>query len=707
MTSIGKHQSNAEELMGSLVQEIDNELSLQVSNAISQPEANGIGDDTMAMLAHFNTKESESRATRVTSQVNKMVQEIEAVQGNNLPPLESQKPMFRASSLAQLLNTSVNEQQNSTMDSSSKENIEWRVSSTAAETPVNSQFSIESPSTTVHTTDSRNHVASPFHQLGSTKSALILPPKQQASISVAAAQKNRDRLSILSSISSADAESLWTMDAECDTEELANPVNLQYEKTRSKVQRPRLVSMAHTSEPNSKVDKEDDNTLSDLETDLRNEFGKSFVDMFNVFDEDHSILSKASSETSMEDNAEAQNTPSTRFASPMIVPQHVSSPFKVVNSPRKVLGTSPIKQAIAPVEEMLPICGSPKNISQETPVVKKEPLVNFGTLYLRLLDLGKFNLEGIKYRNAKYSLHLNLGGRTKQVSKDVPFPASGKIDIQKELSFVIDETFKANTKFQLTMILKYDRLQDQTIEVVKKVPLGKKTLFGKRKYVYEKKVVYQPVEFDTWDNIMGPQKQYGICTFQVDEEFLVKAKFKDFLSQQQLRNEWTKEYASYKVGLLTVEACFIERTSNEECIPDHSDRAHRIVEKYMKQCSVTHDGYLLQEGGDLPMGILKKRYFILHGTKLIGHHENSHSPVIEINLLNAAEVTSSLDNKITRNFTDAILFGTSLTVHFQDGARITLICGTTNEEIDKWYYALSEVIALNIARQPWVKSLAS
>lgn len=449
-------------------------------------------------------------------------------------------------------------------------------------------------------------------------------------------------------------------------------------------------------------------------------------------------------------NNSGDKTPETKTSTPKLSPvrgTHVGSPFKVIRSPKKntsdfskptVSSNATNEEDVANEAIKLSIAGAAKSINNESTtdsvsvisnsVERKssktklsEQLSDDGMLYLQLTGTSKLNLSGISNHKPKYSFEFDNGinvARTpwKELS------SSGTISMDKEFELPIIN--RVNTKYVITLKLQYSRLANEIVEVTRKVPMGKKFPFGKMKYKTETKFVERATNKDEWDYLFARDGSFGRCEIEVDENILKKCQFSEESLEFDLVNKWSRlannssskidpsslydlpRRPPYVIGKLKLNACYFQRISNLEKFPVSMKKAHDIVKKYRHQQEITMEGFLLQEGGDVKSQ-MKNRYFKLHGNELIGYHEVTRKPKININLLKVVKVVGKDDiatNKdAVRNFTAWVLMSDCFQLVFDDGEVITFSAESSHEEKQSWYIKLKETIELNAFHQPWVK----
>lgn len=345
--------------------------------------------------------------------------------------------------------------------------------------------------------------------------------------------------------------------------------------------------------------------------------------------------------------------------------------------------------------------------------------VDTGILYLYLKKI-KVELDGISYHQAKFSVEVDNGiNVTKTPWK--PLSEDLCLNIERELEIPIRSL---DQRIFLTLRCRFTRPKYELFEVMEKVRVGGKKYgaFGKSTYKYEKKFKQRPIENDDWDYIFAPDGSCGRLEIPLNETFLNDNEFKESkdicldlvnkwasirpTTNQSDMNDKLVKRKPYKIGSISLNACYLKRTSSFERFPKTLKLVNDMVNKLKLKNSITKEGFLLQEGGDI-QGPLQKRYFKLTGSSLVGYHEVSRKPKVNINLLKAVDVIDNNDFKRPggRDFTNLILFGESFKVIFDDGEVISFSSDTSTDETRDWYNKMKESLALNIVHQPWVKEM--
>ncbi|EDO16582.1 hypothetical protein Kpol_520p2 [Vanderwaltozyma polyspora DSM 70294] len=419
---------------------------------------------------------------------------------------------------------------------------------------------------------------------------------------------------------------------------------------------------------------------------------------------------------------------------------HVSSPFKVVNISKWKNQDGP--ESDHEVEEIAEIQieaeKSSESIADISPikmkpfvdtVVIEEPsqtaLVDAGSLYLKLKGCLNIKLTGIKHHDARYCFEFDNGRNSIQTAWAV-IPSDGDIRVNHDFESTV---FEVGSKLYVTLKCKYTPPKTEIVEVVEKVLIPKKKLFGKAEYKYEKRFVQRDSKKDEWNNLFARDGSFGRAEVLLDHTFLNSVKYNKRNCTFDMMNEWTRlndkenienvfnipRKPKYKVADLKMEVCYLDRVSNKEVFPVSFDKCEMIIKKYKEQLLISKEGYLMQEGGDVCNNLVR-RFFKLQGTDLIGYHEVSNLPVVTINMLKVIDVVSSDDLKeeegkqrsgnSKRNFTDHVLFGGCIQLVFTDEEVINLYADTSAQEKIEWYSKLKKTVDLNICHQPWVTKLA-
>ncbi|CCE61810.1 hypothetical protein TPHA_0B01370 [Tetrapisispora phaffii CBS 4417] len=433
----------------------------------------------------------------------------------------------------------------------------------------------------------------------------------------------------------------------------------------------------------------------------------------------------------------------------ILTSMHIGSPFKVIktgkfqsfnevqNKPDLHILTEKLKhveQDNEKIQEPLQL-EKPKDIElvdnspgrhPKEAVQQKAQLSDLGSAYITLKDISVLNLPGIKHHQATYCIEFDNGINVIK-TKWQEMSVTGKMQLSENFESIVKQL---GTNIILTLKLKYKKPEFEIAEVTQKVPVNKKSLFGKKSYTYEKKYIQRPTKVhDEWDSLVATDGSYGKAEIKIDEELLEKVKFSRHILSFDLINEWSKKASkahnssanatrlpAYKVGKISLDICYLERVDNLEKFPTSLEKCNKIVSKYQEQQLITKEGYLLQEGGDVA-NVLTRRYFKLRGSSLIGYHVASMQPVVTINLLNVKSILNGNESvtngngqhdkgdeaNIKRNFTDQILFSGSIQIVFNDDEVINLNTDTSSVDKDDWFMKFQRAIELNICHQPWVK----
>lgn len=619
----------------------------------------------------------------------------------NLPPLPERKPMFRNSSLAKILDNSLDKESTpgASHNTPPKDFLSVWHSQEPMSSPTishNSQFTKYTNSTMTSspptTTSSRNSAIFKFKPRVISQSKIYQPSSNVSS---------RVTSGIYSMITTdsieQELENNQTLFVPYHDHELANTVNLQLPKNK-----PKLID----------VNSEDVSVL-DEEFNLENELGFSFDDLFKKLDNIGNDTVESECIVIPDEPVESETLRVlTREVTPEapIVRRHVSSPFKI---------RTPKKSSEEVVKETTSIISIEEDIVDETTESEegdndeKEILKDEGVFYINVLNLENFKIDGSKHRHAKFALEFKQGNKTIHTTPYKTINHERNVTISKEFGFIINDEFKSfgNNKISINLKVQYDKISKQTIEVVKKVAVKKKFPFGKTRYVYEKSFIDKPVEMDVWSNFMDGNGRFGVCEMEVDGSMLEKMEFDNVKNGLPLVNEFSKGISDpYEVGTLNVEMLYVSRKTNDECIPLQFNKVEKIISKHLHQMDLHKEGYMLQEGGDIIEGTIQRRYFQLHGTTLWACHEMTQHPLISINLLNVDKITSSsqVGDRNFTNFTDIVLFGDHIKLQFFDGEAITLTADTNdNGVLDEWCHTLQEIVSLNVSHQPWVERICS
>ncbi|CAL9728671.1 bud site selection protein 4 [Monosporozyma unispora] len=434
-------------------------------------------------------------------------------------------------------------------------------------------------------------------------------------------------------------------------------------------------------------------------------------------DVDYDVISFSPATPIKEDSAEFKLSPRGNG--------HVGSPFKIIPKRSEARKSANPKKL---VQEQEPVIVSNEEIVEEnmgavTPLPEEN--VTGGILFMNLENI-TVSLTGTKQRDAQFSLEIDNGVNvTKTEWKSLS--SDNMLLLDNELAIPIDG--EKQEKLFFTLKCQFRRPKKQLVEVVEKVRVGKSFGgLGKSKYAYEKKFVERKISYDEWDYLFAQDGSFARAELNITDLFLEKAQtFKKTSKTEGMINQWAKLITSanknervlandlprrspYVAATFKHKSYFAKRSSSLESFPSTLKNAIAMAQKYKKQQEIKKEGFLVQDGGDLN-GMIEKRFFKLHGTELVGYHERSMKPKININLLNVKDITSTLEEKdsngkAVRNFTNLFLFGECFTLLFNNNESISFNCQLSGKDTREWYSTLKEVIDLNVTHQPWIKKLA-
>ncbi|KAF2156710.1 DUF1709-domain-containing protein [Myriangium duriaei CBS 260.36] len=105
-----------------------------------------------------------------------------------------------------------------------------------------------------------------------------------------------------------------------------------------------------------------------------------------------------------------------------------------------------------------------------------------------------------------------------------------------------------------------------------------------------------------------------------------------------MRGDGVVRRPPYQIGNLELNLLYIPRGKHLEDsdMPKSMSAALREMKEAERVCSVNHEGYLSQQGGDCPYW--RRRFFKLSSTKLTAFHEHTMQPRATINLAKAAKL---------------------------------------------------------------------
>ncbi|CAR24091.1 Bud4p [Lachancea thermotolerans CBS 6340] len=418
---------------------------------------------------------------------------------------------------------------------------------------------------------------------------------------------------------------------------------------------------------------------------------------------------------------------------------HIDSPFKIVRARKlinnKVISPDSIAKTelsteAASSEHDVSISGSNKTVVNEErekeSLFTADPalLEDLGKFYIFVKSIQKLRLEDIERHSPEVSLELDNGTHIVQTPWQ-PLKKEG-IQVKQEFELIMkNEELGTTSQLVITVKCRYKRPQAELVEVIERIPIKKKVPFGKTKYTTNKKYVQKKLDFDAWDLKFAQDGSFARCTVPLRSDVLKQTSYTQKSYRFSLYNEWERQKnpsqqqaklcelprkPAYEVGEVTLEMCFLPRTSKHEKFPKTLKLAQDVVDKYNEQQRINFQGYLWQEGGDIDC-LLQKRYFVLKGTQLVAHHEITKKPQALINLLKVVSVVG--EGKITednikkvRNFTDIVLFSECFKLIFENGEVINLDAESA-ELKSKWTELLTRVVELNKFHQPWVKHFSN
>ncbi|CDK26360.1 unnamed protein product [Kuraishia capsulata CBS 1993] len=357
---------------------------------------------------------------------------------------------------------------------------------------------------------------------------------------------------------------------------------------------------------------------------------------------------------------------------------------------------------------------------------EEEPrLVNgeSGRLFVRLVGLEGLQLPGVKDRDAEFCVVLDNGIHT---IKTKYFKLSQSIStvIEKEFELIVADKLE----FIITLKMRYSKPKAKLVEVTETKTVKSKNkfarLFGAKDIVTTTKYVNKAAENDPWDSLFAADGSFARATMSFDD-YKKAAWGKVQSTAVPLLNEWKryggKRTEPYTIGKLQTELLFIPRTLKHEILPASIKEALEFVQQAREQSSISHEGFMFQEGGDSPYW--KRRFFKLQGTDLIAHHETTLRPRARINLKKVVALDyfgkdqGSQDSSLaefrpphktmaslsSRNFSDTLLVNDGFRLKFSNGETIDF-GADTKEEKSEWIQLVDEVTARNnFVKQPWIQ----
>lgn len=342
---------------------------------------------------------------------------------------------------------------------------------------------------------------------------------------------------------------------------------------------------------------------------------------------------------------------------------------------------------------------------QPIPVEKEKlKLVNgeSGRLFIKLNKLVNLALPNFRSRSAKFCVILDNGYHRVQTDY---FKLDDRIEMGKEFEIICQE----DVNIILTFKAKYEKPSDTLVEVQERETVKSKSFFGKlfnnKHVIVRTKFVTKPAEFDPWTDMMAQDGSFGKVIIKRDQFFdAIEGKLTNY--KLPMLNEWNvKNYKQlYQIGNVDLDMMFLPRVSKFEILPTSIKQLYEELSQLREQKSISHEGYLFQEGGDCK--IMKRRFFKLQDSTLTAFNEDSFKTRCKINLTKVVEIISMNDTgkkKVNeRNFSDNLL-PNSFKLRFANGEIIEFVT-SDKEDFVEWTDVLERIISKNhFARQPWVK----
>lgn len=407
--------------------------------------------------------------------------------------------------------------------------------------------------------------------------------------------------------------------------------------------------------------------------------------------------------------------------------KHVQSPFKAVQT-QQAMGSpsifthSPNSNKLAFNQGLALEKARPIKVPQDHNIhIPSQELQDKGRLFIKLRKTSSLALQGIRSHHAKYSVEFDNGKEVIETPWE-PIPEDGSITLNKEMEIILDSSTSTLT---ITIKLQYKSPETELVEVVDRIPIKKKFPFTKSKYRIERRYDTKKVACDEWDYLFAKDGSYARCKIELNASKLKKMEYCEKSTSMQMVNEWARNFdrtksnrptniwelpriSPHSVCNLEFDILYLPRVSQLERFPKSLEAVRKCHEKYMEQQSITKEGYLWQEGGDID-GLMKKRYYKLKGTDLIAHEAVTQKPITLLNLLNVIDIYvdgKSISGKQIRNFTDVVLLNDCFKLFFSNDEIVNF--NADSKVLKKeWVEALSKVVQLNKFHQPWIKKLIS
>lgn len=344
----------------------------------------------------------------------------------------------------------------------------------------------------------------------------------------------------------------------------------------------------------------------------------------------------------------------------------------------------------------------------------RQGVLERGRLFFRVVGLKNINLPDIGDQNGQFTVTLDNGVHCiKTPSYEMK---EANVLIGKEFELMVG----TGLEFIMTMKMTYAKPKGKLVEVRERKLVKSKNklgrMFGSKDVITTTKfVASDPV--DPWATKFAPDGSFGRCYVdlsQYEDKITYCANSFDI----GCFNEWETVATSsgsiqakpYRVATLEARMLYVPRTELHEALPTSIKSAHDVVELLGREQTISHHGYLNQDGGDCDG--LKRRFFKLQGHWLVAHSEFSHKTRAKINLSKIVDViyvNKGSDivtaQKVARNFSDVLLVPESFKIRFSNGETIDFGAPNMAEKF-QWISLFEQICQINKYRRlPWVQAM--
>lgn len=394
-----------------------------------------------------------------------------------------------------------------------------------------------------------------------------------------------------------------------------------------------------------------------------------------------------------------------------------------VNSPRKVKEPESMEKQAETRQ--------PDQIPEKAHLVDGEQ----GRLFLKLQGLESLRLPDVENRKAKFKIVIDNGIHVLSTEFFDIKRRNGGTTINKEFELVVPE--KLN--IVITLKLKYEKMQNQLVEVHERKRVKSKNIFSKmfggNSIVTTTKYVNMPAKYDPLSECVATDGSFAKIQINFDN-------FKDEITGEVGNfvldgfNEWRMVKVGknlkprpFNICKLRAEMLFVPRKSKYEILPLSIKNAMKQVEEIGKTLTYKQEGYMYQEGGDID--VWTRRYFKLKGYDLYAHNVDTMKLKAKINLrkvvyidypgkkpvdgtdsdaksqVSASSATSDNTKRSSqRIISETLILNNGFKLRFANGESIDLGCDSKQERT-VWVSLIEDIITKNNFRcQPWVRLMS-